>query len=179
MTRLRDEIVSEFLTTGLSHHQLTLLCELLASRHYEPVASASDQKQKDRERSQRYRDHRKANGMSTYFRGDLFRADLMRRDGASCVYCATEPGVHVDHFVPVSKNGTDDLNNLGLTCRACNSGKGGRTPDEARMSFASQSASAAYQRYLTARNRADGARSIPTRCVRRLLDPGRGCRRGR
>lgn len=114
--------------------------------------------EKDRLRSKRYRDRRRANGMKSYFRGETFRAALMRRDGALCIYCGAEPGTDFDHFLPISQGGTDDVDNLGLACRPCNSRKSGRTPDEARMTFSAPTAQQAFERYLAAIKRADGAR---------------------
>lgn len=35
-----------------------------------------------------------------------------------------------DHKIPVSRGGTNDLDNLVLSCISCNSSKGGREPDE-------------------------------------------------
>jgi CRISPR/Cas system Type II protein with McrA/HNH and RuvC-like nuclease domain len=63
---------------------------------------------------------------------------LFERDLGRCVYCglnlkadfdrfmmATE-----DHLVPVSKGGTNDLDNLLLSCRTCNGLKANFTPPE-------------------------------------------------
>jgi 5-methylcytosine-specific restriction endonuclease McrA len=155
MIRPADEIIYELVSTGLTHHQTTLLVQLVVSLPSRAEPPVSDWKEKDRQRSQRYRDNRRANGMSTYFRGDKYKADLLGRDGSLCIYCGDTPGCDIDHMLPISAGGTDDLDNLGMACRPCNSGKGGRTPDEARMTFASKTAKSAYQRYLTARTRAD------------------------
>ena len=42
----------------------------------------------------------------------------------------------VDHGKPVSRGGTDDINNLHASCRACNREKSDKTPDEYRRSLA-------------------------------------------
>ena len=58
------------------------------------------------------------------------RKKVLLRDGHRCVDCganpATDPFVtlEVDHRVPVSKGGTNDLTNLQTLCWACNRGKG-------------------------------------------------------
>lgn len=54
---------------------------------------------------------------------------------AKCVYCG-EPATQVDHIVPVSKGGTDDVSNLVPACRSCNSSKGNRDVDEWRSTIA-------------------------------------------
>jgi len=43
-----------------------------------------------------------------------------------CPYCGASGATHVDHIVPRSDGGTDDLSNLILACGPCNFAKGGR-----------------------------------------------------
>jgi 5-methylcytosine-specific restriction endonuclease McrA len=38
-----------------------------------------------------------------------------------------------DHVVPVSRGGTDTWTNAVTACRGCNTQKGGRSPEQARM----------------------------------------------
>ena len=53
------------------------------------------------------------------------RVRVMERDGAVCRYCGdTEGPFHVDHIVSVANGGTDELDNLGVACKACNLSKG-------------------------------------------------------
>jgi len=57
------------------------------------------------------------------------RFSVFKRDSFACRYCgATAPNVqlHVDHVVPVSEGGRDDIDNLVTACAACNFGKGAR-----------------------------------------------------
>lgn len=56
---------------------------------------------------------------------------LLRSHGGSCAYCGVQVTrkdgptlATVDHLVPSSRGGTDDLANLRLACRDCNEGKG-------------------------------------------------------
>lgn len=46
-----------------------------------------------------------------------------------CVYCGG-PFEHVDHVLPVSRGGTDDVENLVPSCTSCNTSKGDRLLDE-------------------------------------------------
>lgn len=54
------------------------------------------------------------------------RWDVLKRDDYSCVKCGARPPdveLEVDHIVPVSRAGTNDLANLRTLCRPCNQGK--------------------------------------------------------
>jgi hypothetical protein len=54
------------------------------------------------------------------------RWDVLKRDDYRCVRCgARPPGVEleVDHVLPVSRGGSNDLANLQTLCRPCNQGK--------------------------------------------------------
>lgn len=56
---------------------------------------------------------------------------LVRRDGWRCAYCPAEldvTTVTVDHVIPRSRGGTNDLGNLVLACWPCNKSKGSSLP---------------------------------------------------
>ncbi len=53
---------------------------------------------------------------------------VAERAGYVCEYCRAPESVfnfnfEIDHFIPLSKGGKDDLENLVLACRACNAYK--------------------------------------------------------
>ena len=55
------------------------------------------------------------------------RFEVFRRDKFCCQYCgAAGPKVEleIDHKIPVSRGGTDDIDNLKTACFKCNRGKG-------------------------------------------------------
>lgn len=57
------------------------------------------------------------------------RYSIFERDGFKCRYCGRSvPDVvlHLDHFVPVSMNGSNDGDNLVTACEDCNLGKSNR-----------------------------------------------------
>lgn len=60
------------------------------------------------------------------------RRGVVERDMGRCVYCGVDAGqnFHLDHIIPRSRGGSDDLENLALSCAPCNLSKGARTPDE-------------------------------------------------
>ena len=57
------------------------------------------------------------------------RFEVLKRDSFTCQYCggkAPDILLEIDHIIPVSKDGTDDILNLITSCRDCNSGKSNR-----------------------------------------------------
>lgn len=58
------------------------------------------------------------------------RADILRRDGYRCRMCgaSVRDGVvlHIDHILPISRDGQTTLDNLQTLCETCNLGKGNR-----------------------------------------------------
>jgi 5-methylcytosine-specific restriction endonuclease McrA len=68
----------------------------------------------------------------------LSNPKLFTRDRHVCAYCARRFAVDEltrEHIVPVSRGGADTWMNCITACRACNSHKANRLPDEARMSL--------------------------------------------
>ena len=54
------------------------------------------------------------------------RAQILRRDNSKCRMCGRsidEVSLEVDHIIPMSEGGTDELDNLATLCRDCNRGK--------------------------------------------------------
>jgi hypothetical protein len=60
-------------------------------------------------------------------RRGLFRA-LIERDGYACAHtgCGVQKRLTIDHCIPLSKGGNNDLDNLRLLCRPHNSAKHNR-----------------------------------------------------
>lgn len=63
-------------------------------------------------------------------RSGRLRRALVGRDGAECKACGRGDNLAVDHVHPISRGGSDDLDNLQLLCQSCNSSKGRRTMAE-------------------------------------------------
>ncbi|MBC8524617.1 MAG: HNH endonuclease [Chlorobium phaeobacteroides] len=64
----------------------------------------------------------------------LTRKNIFRRDNFQCQYCGTcGTPLTIDHMTPRSQGGEDSWENLVTACGPCNTKKGNRTPQEARM----------------------------------------------
>lgn len=64
------------------------------------------------------------------------RKNLFARDDHRCQYCGKAEPMHklsLDHVVPRSHGGATTWENIVCCCLRCNSRKGGRTPQQARM----------------------------------------------
>jgi len=54
------------------------------------------------------------------------RFDIFKRDAFTCQYCGNTPPqviLEIDHIIPVSKKGTNQIDNLITSCFECNRGK--------------------------------------------------------
>jgi 5-methylcytosine-specific restriction endonuclease McrA len=70
----------------------------------------------------------------------LNRRNLFARDRNRCQYCGQlfpTSELSIDHVTPRTQGGPDTWENLVCACVRCNSRKGGRTPDQARMKLIS------------------------------------------
>ncbi|MDX1594081.1 MAG: HNH endonuclease [Gammaproteobacteria bacterium] len=81
---------------------------------------------------------------------------LFLRDGHLCLYCGGEFAEGMltrDHVTPLSQGGRDCWSNVLSACRACNTRKGGRTPEEAGMPLLAVPFVPNYAEYLVLSNR--------------------------
>lgn len=70
-------------------------------------------------------------------RKELYNKLALRDGGPFCFYCTvmlenqiTSRRMTLDHVVPLSRGGLNDMENLVLACSACNTHKGSMTVDE-------------------------------------------------
>jgi 5-methylcytosine-specific restriction endonuclease McrA len=52
--------------------------------------------------------------------------DLIKSVSGRCAICGSTKNPTIDHIVPISKGGTDGVDNLQVLCGSCNSRKGGK-----------------------------------------------------
>lgn len=55
---------------------------------------------------------------------------LESRDGLTCAVCGSDSNLHIDHIQPLSRGGTNAMDNLQLLCAGCNLSKGAKTMKE-------------------------------------------------
>lgn len=58
--------------------------------------------------------------------------EVYARDSGKCAYCGDVTGHvwHLEHIIPLSRGGTNAIDNLCVSCSPCNLSKGARTPSE-------------------------------------------------
>jgi 5-methylcytosine-specific restriction endonuclease McrA len=68
------------------------------------------------------------------------RAEVIERDEGRCRFCGSQCSddwpmdrLTIDHLLPTSRGGKNELENLVVACWQCNHRKGDRTPEEAFM----------------------------------------------
>lgn len=97
---------------------------------YRPAYKLTDEQKKSNKREANRRQHmvRRGAGKAPH-KFDLGK--MLCIQDAKCVYCRkllTE--YHIDHKMPVSRGGTNDIENLQMTCPKCNMRKGAMTHEE-------------------------------------------------
>lgn len=66
------------------------------------------------------------------------RKEILRRDAHQCQYCGNRKQLTIDHVIPLSIGGKHIWNNVVIACSTCNSRKGNKTPEEAKMTLLKQ-----------------------------------------
>lgn len=60
------------------------------------------------------------------------RAEVLARNGGLCVICNRAPATTIDHVVPRSRGGSNEIGNWQGACYPCNQDKGNALPGEPR-----------------------------------------------
>lgn len=92
------------------------------------------------------------------------RFEVFKRDCFACHYCGASPPaviLEIDHIIPKSDGGPDEIGNLITACFACNRGKGARSLGKVPQSLTDRAAAleeaeaqlAAYARLLKSQKR--------------------------
>ncbi len=105
-----------------------------AIRDWINQANSSSKGNQSPNKSQKRRKASTDNGISSRSRyiPPSVRVSVLHRDGSKCVFCgrtAKQIELEIDHIIPFSKGGSNDLSNLQTLCIDCNRGKGSRILD--------------------------------------------------
>jgi hypothetical protein len=75
-----------------------------------------------------FRKKRKDKSASEYSRfiPSEVKQQVWRRDGGKCVNCGSKRHLEYDHELPVSKGGSNTVNNIRILCKQCNRKKSGK-----------------------------------------------------
>lgn len=52
------------------------------------------------------------------------RQSVLDKFNHNCKFCGSEKDLHIDHIIPISKGGKNNITNLQVLCRTCNLKKG-------------------------------------------------------
>ncbi|CAJ1794004.1 unnamed protein product [Sphenostylis stenocarpa] len=66
-------------------------------------------------------------------KSNLSRKNILFRDNYTCQYCSSRENLTIDHVVPAALGGEWTWENLVTACAKCNSKKGKKTLEEAKM----------------------------------------------
>jgi 5-methylcytosine-specific restriction endonuclease McrA len=72
-------------------------------------------------------DHNFKHRSRTRVQGIARRREIYERDNRACYICQKPlqlPDVHLDHLIPVARNGNSDPSNLAVSCGFCNRSRG-------------------------------------------------------
>ena len=86
----------------------------------------------------------------------LTNRELFLRDANLCMYCGgqfRDSSLTRDHVLPMSRGGRDRWSNVVTACRHCNTQKGNKTPEEARMALLAVPYVPNWAEYLALSNR--------------------------
>lgn len=50
----------------------------------------------------------------------IVKAKVFARCDFKCVYCSSEDNLQIDHIIPITKGGGDEIENLQILCKTCN-----------------------------------------------------------
>lgn len=138
---MRDEysVPTEFQTwlETLSDDRFIAVLNAVSHQYYERIyrrqeeAALERQREAEAAKAARRERAKTAGPRERHREWPRIRKEVLARDGAICHYCGvTRRWMQVDHVVPRTKGGTDDLANLVVACRRCNSSKGNRDLEE-------------------------------------------------
>lgn len=123
---LRPSTIAALLEAGVPKEHLD---EIVAAieRDFANDDAVELRRASDRMRQTRYRMRRRMSPAAW----ETVRGQVIARDGTDCAYCGNRADPpNIEHMLPLSRGGTNDLDNLCVSCGPCNSSKGDQTLEE-------------------------------------------------
>ena len=96
-------------------------------------------------RSCKSMDHTYKHRAKTRVSGVVRRMEIIKRDNFSCYICnklLEIKEIELDHLIPVSKGGNSSSENIAVSCRDCNRGRGNRISSDQLIKIQQLKASA-------------------------------------
>ena len=91
---------------------------------------------------------------------------LYRRLPNRCIYCGSTKNLTIEHLTPLSRGGTNEMENLGLSCHRCNNSKGHLTDEEYRRFLVDRTDCTVCLKQIRTGNWLNGLSHCSNRCVR-------------
>lgn len=66
---------------------------------------------------------------SNYISKSEIRQKVFKKHGRKCLSCSSTENLTLDHVIPISRGGKDEISNLQPLCKSCNCSKGTKTID--------------------------------------------------
>lgn len=133
-----DHIAAGIRRTRLEQEQARILKEVCDELGLDPRL----ERKALRKAKSRYTAHAKRRARIADGEG-FTRADIIRRDNATCYLCNRGPldhaDIHIDHDTPLSRGGTHTADNVHVACSPCNLSKGKMTSSEYRATLRTRS----------------------------------------
>ena len=99
-------------------------------------------KEQNNKRATEYRKRLTAVGGYNYLEHYNF---IHQRDKGECVYCGSKENLCIDHLVSLINGGDNGVDNLVLSCKACNSGKSGKFVEDSYNEFYNKKTAEQYE----------------------------------
>lgn len=97
-------------------------------RHDEWIAKNPEKHRKIRREAGRRYENRKRGAVGEHSLEEW--QNLVDSFDGLCAYCGERPGNERDHVLPLSRGGSDYVENILPACRSCNASKHDKTPEE-------------------------------------------------
>ena len=108
-------------------HDYEIICHVVSESVLTKVEYRKALKDLEIANKNRFNSYRKF--ADKYISNPKIRSQVWKKHGKTCLNCGTTENISLDHVIPVSKGGMNDISNLQPLCKSCNSKKGSKIID--------------------------------------------------